>query len=684
MTISNTPSPTPWLRLSVRAVSVRAVGLLAAGAIASAAASPALADRVIDYPDGGVTLGQGWSSNAVEASPARCIVFVKAESHPGQQTRMDLKEVTSSYQLQRSLDIDASVQYKGIAAQVKGKASFAQDLTLDGSYSNISAYATVDDGRTFVAPPDADQAERVASLLRDGRTPDEVVAALGIDPRALGRRYETLLPGLVATDIRARQGAADVERMNAAAQKTAGGDPDYPGAIVLHPTYAAMAKTDPAGFRRTCGDSYVASISKGGEIVAVFTFATKSRDQQRKIAASMEGSGWGVTASAGMKQKIAELARSSKLTINWFQSGGSGSPLPTDLDSFNSSLTAFPAAVAAAPWNYKIELKTYEKLPNWPHGADAPQRQYADMDAVAFHHGKWSMLNEDLKTILAETGDPLGRSQGYLLGRGVSRAPLLAMQKDVQTRLAAIEDALSACGGNPSAEGCMPGALLARLKSSPSKPVSDDYALRAKLPPPVTSNPARPTERFLPAANLRESVFDFWLARTNAARCRIGNDPQLCWPQADLEALKASISVSAKIVVTLVSGLAAHDHCFNVNNNTNRVNYSAPCSLGNTNQQYVWDSNAGTLKHVASGKCLNVRGGGKGNGAEIIVFRCQKTSLHNDKWILMAGDRGGYLLKARHSGKCVSVPDPIRTGRGLVQQTCNRAHQRQNWMFVGG
>ncbi|MBL29605.1 MAG: hypothetical protein CMM50_18900 [Rhodospirillaceae bacterium] len=657
-------------------------GLTAMAIAWAGLASPAFADRIIDYPDGGVTLGQGWKSNLVEASPARCILFVKAESQPGQQTRMELKSVNSTYQLQRTLDIDASGQYKSIGLDLKGKAGFASDLKLNGSYSNIAAYGTVDNGRIFVAPPEPAQAATVADLVIAGKSGDEIDAALGLDALEVGRRFEALLPDLDADDVARRQQAVDIARLNAAA--TAAGEGDYPGAIVLHPAYADMASTDPAGFRRTCGDSYVASISRGGEIAAVFTFATKSRDKQQTISASMEGSGWGITAEASMKHKIAEFAKTSQLTINWFQSGGSGAPLPTDLDSFNDGLKGFPAAVAAAPWNYKVALKPYEDLPNWPRGADAPTRDYADMDALAFHHGKWKTLNDDLRTILDATSDPLERSQGYLLGRGVKRSALLAMQKDVQQRLAAIEAEVRRCSRDPDAEGCTPDLLLTRIEGNAPKAVSDDYGLRTELPPPVTSDPARPSERFLPAIELRERVFGFWLARTNDARCAYSSEPLLCWPQADLEALKTDIPVTNEIVVTLVSALGSRDHCFNVNTKTGRVNYSAPCALDNPNQQFVWNPNSRTLKHVATGKCLNVRGGSKGAGAQIMVFPCQSASLLNDKWTLVAGTRGGYLLKAVHSGKCVSVPNPIKTGRGLVQHACSANAQRQNWSFIGG
>ncbi len=388
----------------------------------------AMTNWVIDYPENGVLLGQGWNSLAVAKAPGTCIVFARAQSQDAQSRDMQLTSVTSTYQLQRSLDIDASAQYKSIGASIKGKAGFAQKIDLNSSLSNIAAYAVVDNGRVFAAPPPVESATKIASLIQQGKTPGEIAATLGIDSRQLARNFARVLPDLSSPNPKARQKAIDVQRMNAAASAKSGTapvDPDFPGAIALLPKYRDMAASNPALFRKTCGDSFVLSISEGGESSALFTFETQSLGQQREISAAMEGSGWGAGASASMKSTIKTLADKTKMTIRWFQSGGSGEPLPTSLDTFYHSLQGFPKAVQQHPWKYKIELARYEDLPNWPSSGKEQSWEYEAMDRLAFEHGKWLTLNHDLNTILNATSDRLGRTQGYLLGRGISRKTFL-------------------------------------------------------------------------------------------------------------------------------------------------------------------------------------------------------------------------------------------------------------------
>ena len=117
------------------------------------------------------------------------------------------------------------------------------------------------------------------------------------------------------------------------------------------------------------------------------------------------------------------------------------------------------------------------------------------------------------------------------------------------------------------------------------------------------------------------------------------------------------------------------------------MNYSTPCRLRDDKQRFVYSLKNRTLKHVQSGRCMNVRGASKKSGSDVIVTGCSSNA--NFRWKHQAGGSGGWLLIAEHSGQCLNVPDPIKTGRRLVQSECRKdgkgklvGWQRQNWLMV--
>jgi len=141
-------------------------------------ASAASGTDVIDYPTTGVELGQGWNSYAVEKTNATCIVFQKGRT-AAQTKNMTMRAVTSKYQLDRELGLSASASYKNAVASVSGKATFAGSSKVETSGTTVAALARVDNGNIFVSPPDDAFTDKVAALISEGNSPDEVNRQIG-------------------------------------------------------------------------------------------------------------------------------------------------------------------------------------------------------------------------------------------------------------------------------------------------------------------------------------------------------------------------------------------------------------------------------------------------------------------------------------------------------------------------
>lgn len=121
--------------------------------------------RDVDYPDGGVELGQGWESTAGQKTNASCIDFTEAKDLAQDKT-LDLKEVTDKSSLMNQLDVSAEAQVKGIAGSASAKVKFVSSTKVDEEQSNFSVHARVLNGANFVGPPKSGQIDLKPSYRR--------------------------------------------------------------------------------------------------------------------------------------------------------------------------------------------------------------------------------------------------------------------------------------------------------------------------------------------------------------------------------------------------------------------------------------------------------------------------------------------------------------------------------------
>jgi hypothetical protein len=631
--------------------------------------APAEADEstVIDYPKGGVALGQGWNSFAVAETTATCIVFQKAESQTAQEKHMTMRAVTSRYQLDRELGISASASYKGVVGSVSGKASYASKVNIETNGTSVAALARVDNGNIYVGPPRAGAVENIARMIADGKTPDEVNAALRETAADVAKRSGNALPNLTSDDIETRHRAFDIEKINAAVRVNAA----QSTAIQLSPEFASLAKEDPVKFRKVCGDSYVATISQGGDLAMLFSFETRDIKKQQDIAASLKGSGWGVTAEGSMKAKIAEAANNTTTTLTYDEKGGSGDPIPTNLDELYDKIKSFPDAVKKAPYNYQLQLARYEKLINWPDDVDNEHASYQAIDVLIYRASIWERLDTILTNILNDTSDPFG-VDGYLLGRGVARQSLLDLQGQVRGNHEEVMKIIKGCLQKAgSAPPCDPSQEIARLGQSIDGQTTAEMEIRAMLPLPI--NPVvNPPERFTAAETVREALYKLWIQKVNAARCET-KGAAVCLLNKDAEAYKANIKVDA-VPHFVVLANRLNRACMKPDAKDYRLNLVDGCNFSDPRLVFRWDGAKRHLIHNATGKCANVRGGSTKEAADIILFKCQGPGKKyaNDRWALQKSGNGWYQFKNDKSKKCITVTGELRSGRRLTQSDCSK------------
>ncbi len=632
--------------------------------------------NVVDYPDTGVELGQGWNSHAVEKTTATCIVFQQA-SAGAQKKNMEMRSVTSQYQLDRELGLSASASYKNKVASVSGKASFANSSKIETSGTTVAALARVDNGNISVAPPDASDQAEVASLIARGMSPPDVNAALGDTAQAIGAKMLQVLPDLAGDDIDARHRAFDIDALNAAAS-----DNRMAGAIRLSDEFSELARTDMTRFRKVCGDSYVATISQGGDLAMVFSFKTSSIARQQDIAAQLKGSGWGADAEADMKSKVASASKNTETTMTYNQTGGSGDPLPTDMDSLFEKIKNFPAVIADAPFNYTMQLGSYEDLINWPSEEENPQASYAAIDELLYRASVWKQLDQDLTTMLDATSAPFGMD-AYLLGRGVSRASLADHQETARQRYEEVNTRIRECIESGAAEPpCDPKKALSAQGSNIDAVTAAEMEIRASMPLPVEPV-ANPSQRLAAADNLRDQIYGLWLQRINTARCA-RDSAAVCLSDNEIRPYREKVKVDANPQFLIMSN-KLNRACMKPAAKSSRLNLVEGCSYSDEQMRFRWDAGRKHLVHVATGKCANVRAGSKDERADIILFKCQggAEKFANDRWTMQNKNQGWISFKNQKSNKCITVTGELRSGRRLTQSDCSQGPGKAIvWRFV--
>jgi hypothetical protein len=279
-----------------------------------------------------VDLGYGWDSalGTKSGGGAVCIDF---QPHLGQSSRRwaTVGQLEDTNDLYQELGITTQAKLKALFGSGEAKAKFVSQHKVHSEIFILGVHAVVENSADYVAPrSDQIQGVSVTNLLSTASN----VGLSAIAPQALN--------GAIASQLAS--------------------------AVGLKKEYRDLAITDPDGFQRTCGDSYVASIVKGAELAGTVVITGLSAHDQQSVEENFSGNAFGQSASGDVSTIVQNTTTNHTTSVDFQQSGGWGGNLSTGKDEMLAAIRALPDAAANAPWPFRMEVISYDKLSNWPSG----------------------------------------------------------------------------------------------------------------------------------------------------------------------------------------------------------------------------------------------------------------------------------------------------------------------------
>lgn len=302
----------------------------------------------VNYPESGVDLGWGWDSEEGVPRPSVCIEFSIAEDK-GQTKYMTIREVSDSHELMQSMNMSAAASIKTVAYSASGKANFAKNVKINSFSSTFLLNASVDNGVRYAAP----LAEGGQGAVRNA---DDVQLA-----------------------------------------------PDA-GSIRLTKQALRLAqRPDLDDFLETCGDSFVAALYGGANLLAVLTVASTSRTDQETASTSFTGSGWGANVKLAASGDKNSKVQNDSLSMQFFQTGGRRDAIPAGKEDFIARLDDLSAQAADSPAIYRVSLLPYTALANWP--VRDIEISTDEQDQLSRYWGAYTSIYEDIDYILDKAGE---------------------------------------------------------------------------------------------------------------------------------------------------------------------------------------------------------------------------------------------------------------------------------------
>lgn len=144
----------------------------------------------------------------------------------------------------------------------------------------------------------------------------------------------------------------------------------------------------------------------------------------------------GLNLSSNVTTTMKAYQDSQSLTITLHQSGGTGSPIPTDQQGLIDAIQKLPATAAAGGKPFAVTVQRYDTLPSWPTGPISGV--YSDLALLALHFGR-------LETVYATFEDVKQHPLRFVLGHGVTVPDVQMHQDEVRSALLRIKDAAQKC-----------------------------------------------------------------------------------------------------------------------------------------------------------------------------------------------------------------------------------------------
>lgn len=133
--------------------------------------------------------------------------------------------------------------------------------------------------------------------------------------------------------------------------------------------------------------------------------------------------------------------------------------------------------------------------------------------------------------------------------------------------------------------------------------------------------------------------------------------------------------------------------CLSVRSSDNGAQVEqAPCAHNHRDANKEWyfistDSGHYLIQNLKSGKCLNVKGASKKDGAKVILYTCG-VKRHNDQWYADQRYRDSesgqdyYYLVNRRSKRCLNVRGASQdTGADLIQWKCGNSSDNDEFTW---
>jgi hypothetical protein len=230
----------------------------------------------------------------------------------------------------------------------------------------------------------------------------------------------------------------------------------------------ALLKKSTDQFLERCGDSYVTSVSYGGQQIASLVLQTGSREEKRSVSeaySASAGTSIGGMAAVTKTETVRKFNESKRLRIYLSESGAEATVVPVDLPTFQERVKQFQTGADTKFSKSKtpifVTLRRYDMIEGWPEEMEIPANWEAG-PSLASAEKSLEDLRTDIQSVLASPGE-------YIYDSRISEASLRAAQDVVEEELGAVRAAR---------EECMP---------KPSKCVVDgrwlhDYEIRTALP----------------------------------------------------------------------------------------------------------------------------------------------------------------------------------------------------------
>jgi hypothetical protein len=438
----------------------------------------------VDYPKDGIELGQGWDSIFGTKKSAIGVIFVDPQEDLGQKTIMEIIKVSDRHSLMKALDISAEFQYQGLGSGASAKSKFAQKVEVNSIFESFIAKAKVLNAIKRTAPAPKKYATMIASQF---------------DKKKKLNRVKNILPK--------------------AFEECGKNEMNDSYSVRLTPSALKMANSSVDEFYRVYGNCFVSAITLGAELIAVMTFTEFEKEKRKNLEASFKGKYSGFEFGSAIEKSSKEYSKNNKLNINYYQAGGKGDPIPTNVEEFLDKIKNLKKLAADNPIPFKITLQSYDSLPNWPQKSVCPSATpYA---ALLGRLHDYQTLYDDIETI---KDDP----DSYLLGRGVDLSSLRAIQDKLDTGIEELKNTIRQ-RRNKDAQYEMPESAKER-----------DYLFRLQMPLPRAYE--KDFRADMDEEKLKKTISEFWIETKSEACKYIREDGHL--KNWEIEDFKEQIPVS--------------------------------------------------------------------------------------------------------------------------------------------